>query len=371
MTMLSVRTLFVARTRTVLFAVVCLGLGVRPAAALDPLKPIGQFMRTVWETSTGLPQNSVQAVLQTRDGYVWLGTEEGLVRFDGERFEVFNRDQHARTARQGRQVAVRGAGRQPVDRHGRRARTSEGREVHGVFARARTLARLDFRRSPAIAPATSGSARSAADCCASRTARQRPSPRDDGLPDNFVWAVRETRDGSIWIGTNGGLTRMSGDRLVTYTTRDGLPDNRVNSLWEDRDGSLWIGTAKGLVRSRGGKFETYTTRDGLSDDAVSALYEDAEGSLWIGTNGGVSRRTRRRIRPADRQGRTEPQLRRVADRGSRGQPLDRHERRRRHQADRSQFLDAVQGGRTVERSSPGRCSKAATAPSGSARRAAG
>ena len=74
----------------------------------------------------------------------------------------------------------------------------------------------------------------------------------NGLPDNFVWAVRETRDGSIWIGTNGGLTRMTGDRLVTYTTRDGLPDNRVKALWEDRDGSLWIGTAKGLVKSRGG-----------------------------------------------------------------------------------------------------------------------
>ena len=52
----------------------------------------------------------------------------------------------------------------------------------------------------------------------------------NGLPDNFVWAVRETRDGSLWIGTNGGLTRMTGDRLVTYTTRDGLPDNRVKAL---------------------------------------------------------------------------------------------------------------------------------------------
>ena len=62
-----------------------------PPAGLDPDKQIAQYVRTVWEASAGLPQNTVQAVLQTRDGYIWLGTEEGLVRFDGEKFDVFNR----------------------------------------------------------------------------------------------------------------------------------------------------------------------------------------------------------------------------------------------------------------------------------------
>ena len=77
---------------TALLVVGCLAGSIRPAmAGLNPDKPIGQFVRTIWEASTGLPQNSVLAMLQTRDGYVWIGTEEGLVRFDGERFEVFNR----------------------------------------------------------------------------------------------------------------------------------------------------------------------------------------------------------------------------------------------------------------------------------------
>jgi signal transduction histidine kinase/CheY-like chemotaxis protein len=88
---------------------------------------------------------------------------------------------------------------------------------------------------------------------------------------------------------------MTGDRLVTYTTREGLPDNRVKALWEDHEGSLWIGTAKGLVKSRGGTFDTYTIRDGLSNDVVTALYEDAAGSLWIGTDGGLNRRKGRRF----------------------------------------------------------------------------
>src|SRR5437762_9288399 len=77
--------------RTALVVTGCVAGSVRPLmAGVDPAKPINQYNRTVWEASDGLPQNTVQTVLQTRDGYVWLGTEEGLVRFDGERFEVFN-----------------------------------------------------------------------------------------------------------------------------------------------------------------------------------------------------------------------------------------------------------------------------------------
>ena len=77
--------------RAALLVAGCLVGSITPVTAgLNPDKHISQYMRTVWEASAGLPQNSVQAMLQTRDGYVWLGTEEGLVRFDGERFEVFN-----------------------------------------------------------------------------------------------------------------------------------------------------------------------------------------------------------------------------------------------------------------------------------------
>ena len=290
MTMLSVRTLFVARTRTVLFVVVCLGLAVRPAAALDPLKPIGQYMRTVWETSSGLPQNSVQAVLQTRDGYIWLGTEEGLVRFDGQRFEVFNRDNTPELPGKDVKALFEAPdGSLWIGMVGGLARLKDGKFTGYSLAHGLShdwISEVAGDRAGNIWLGTFGGGvlRFKNGVSTAFTSR-------DGLPDNYAWAVRETRDGSIWIGTNGGLTRMTGDSLVTYTTRDGLPDNHVNALCEDRDGSLWIGTDKGLVRSRGGTFETYTTRDGLSNDVVLALYQDAGGSLWIATNGGVSRRS--------------------------------------------------------------------------------
>jgi signal transduction histidine kinase/ligand-binding sensor domain-containing protein/CheY-like chemotaxis protein len=275
--------------RTALLAVGCLAVSIRPAAGLNPDKQIGQYVRTVWEASAGLPQNSVQAILQTRDGYVWIGTEEGLVRFDGEKFDVFN---HNNTpGLPGRDVRclfeavdgtlwigmVGGLGRLR-DGHFTGYSLTNGLSHDWILA-------VTGDRAGHVWLGTSGGG-----LLRFANGTSTPFTTRNGLPDNFVFAVKETRDGSIWIGTNGGLTRMTGDRMVTYTTRDGLPDNHIKALWEDRDGSLWIGTAKGLVNHRGGTFETFTTRDGLSSDAVSALYEDAEGALWIGTNGGVSRR---------------------------------------------------------------------------------
>ena len=61
-----------------------------PAAALDPEKFVTQYTHQAWRTDEGLPQNSIQAIAQTADGYLWLGTQEGLVRLDGVRFTVFD-----------------------------------------------------------------------------------------------------------------------------------------------------------------------------------------------------------------------------------------------------------------------------------------
>jgi signal transduction histidine kinase/ligand-binding sensor domain-containing protein/CheY-like chemotaxis protein len=284
---------FATCARTALVVVGCLAGSIQPAAAgLNPDKQIGQYTRTVWEASTGLPQNSVQTVLQTRDGYVWLGTEEGLVRFDGEKFEVFNRtNTPALPGQDVKSLFEAPDGSLWIGMVGGLARLKDGHFTAYSLANGLShewmLAVTGDRAGNVWLGTFGGGLLRFAD------GRSTAFTSRNGLPDNFVWAVKETRDGSIWIGTNGGLTRMTGHRMVTYTTRDGLPDNRVRALWEDRDGSLWIGTARGLVKQHGGTFDTYTTRDGLSDDVISALYEDAEGSLWIGTDTGLSRRTRR------------------------------------------------------------------------------
>ena len=172
---------------------------------LDPALQITQYVHDVWQAKDGLPQNSVYAVTQTRDGYLWLGTQEGLVRFDGVRFTVMTRAQ--------------------------------------------------------------------------------------GLESNEVRALLEDRTGALWIGTNGGgVSRMVDGVITTYTVADGLPGNAVRALYEDDRGHLWIGTiGGGLVRYDGASFTTYTMADGLTGDVVLALDEGPDGSLWIGTEAGLTR----------------------------------------------------------------------------------
>ncbi|NBB87169.1 MAG: response regulator [Bacteroidetes bacterium] len=113
----------------------------------------------------------------------------------------------------------------------------------------------------------------------------------DGLPYAGVWAITQTRDGYLWIGTRGGLSRFDGRRFVTFDTRTTpeLQSPAVTSLYEDRDGTLWAGTLGGLARFRDGQFTFYTTDDGLPSDNIWSVEGAPDGTLWIGTLGGLAR----------------------------------------------------------------------------------
>jgi ligand-binding sensor domain-containing protein len=112
-----------------------------------------------------------------------------------------------------------------------------------------------------------------------------------GLPQDSVLSLLQTRDAYLWIGTKGGLSRFDGVRFTTFddSNKQQLKENEVWALAEGSDASLWIGTyGGGLSRLKDGKFTTYTTADGLVSDVVARLCLDNEGGLWIGTDGGLS-----------------------------------------------------------------------------------
>jgi diguanylate cyclase (GGDEF)-like protein len=292
-----------------------------------------QYGHDAWQTDQGLPQNSVVAVEQTRDGYLWLGTYQGLVRFDGTRFVVFHSGNTPAIA-SNRIVAL------AEDGHGGLWIGTNGgglvRYQHGKFTafnlrsglpseaisallvardgsvwvgtRDGGLSRFAAGRFRNFTPADGLSHLGVTSLCQTRDgaiwigteggldryARGvfRAYRTEHGLSRNEVWALHEDSSGALWIGTfGGGVSRFDGDRFTTYTTRDGLPNDTVFALLEDRDGNLWMGTnGGGLARFRDGRFERYATAEGLSDDFVYALDEDREGNLWIGTfSGGLNR----------------------------------------------------------------------------------
>ena len=115
-------------------------------------------------------------------------------------------------------------------------------------------------------------------------------PRQTNLPAAAVSAIFQDRAGQVWLGTQGGLLRVTQDASKLFTARDGLSADDVRAIAEDREGNLWVGTdGGGLNRLRDGRFTCFTKTNGLPGNSVSAVEVDADGVLWVATSGGLAR----------------------------------------------------------------------------------
>ncbi|HJU55945.1 MAG TPA: two-component regulator propeller domain-containing protein [Pyrinomonadaceae bacterium] len=258
-----------------------------PSLALDPQRDLAEYSRNVWLTENGLPQNTVHAVAQTVDGYLWIGTEEGLARFDGTGFTVFDK-QNTPQLRNNDVHALVG------DRQGGLwLGTSTGllRFADGKFSSYTTQEGLAGDDVQAIAEDREGNVWVATPAGLSqfRDGVFSNLTTKDGLVSNDIKALFEDSERALWVGTSDGLGRLKDGKFTSYTVPDGLASNSVSSVTEDRAGRLWVGTFNGLSCLTGGKFTTYTVRDGLPSDRITALYVDGEGTLWVGTSNGLSR----------------------------------------------------------------------------------
>lgn len=110
---------------------------------------------------------------------------------------------------------------------------------------------------------------------------------EDGLPMNYVHAIKEDRKGNIWIGTGSGITRYDGKTFTTYVNE--LCNTYVGSITEDQYGAIWFNTDKCVMRYDGELFKSYDQKDGLRSNTIYLIQFDADGDLWVGTNKGVDR----------------------------------------------------------------------------------
>ena len=218
-----------------------------PLQALDPSKSITQYARDSWTTQTGLPQNSVWAIAETRDGYLWIGTQEGLVRFDGLRFTVYDR------------------------------------ENTEVFKSAEVTALADGRDG-SLWVGTRG-----AGVLHYAAGEFRAFTTQEGLADNVIFSLLLDSAGTLWANTDGGLSSIRDGRVQSYANVAGLSGNQVRTLVEDDKGALWVGTGVGLHVLKAGRPAGPALVEGLCGTSVRALCRDKAGGLYVVTDGGISR----------------------------------------------------------------------------------
>jgi ligand-binding sensor domain-containing protein/signal transduction histidine kinase len=293
--------------------------------ALDSHRELSQFSHESWLTENGLPQNTVHSIAQTKDGYVWIGTEEGLARFDGVRFTVFDKQNtpqlksnYIRTLLADRQGALWiGTAEGLIRMSGGKFTlftTSEGLPsdtIQAVYEDRKgnlwvaTATGLGLFKSGELSTFTTkerqigGSIQALfeddQDALWIATPYGVGQVKDgkftnytvrDGLGSNSVRAIQQDRAGTLWFGSLGGLTSYSKGRFATYSTKDGLPNDRIISLLAGRDGGLLIGTAGGLCRFTDGRFSGLNAPDTLATSTILSLLEDLEGNLWVGTESG-------------------------------------------------------------------------------------
>ena len=323
------------RNKILVAALICLTLN--KAQALDSTRAITQYAHTVWRNRDGYFASAPFAIAQTKDGYIWIGTATGLLRFDGVRFAPWDPPKEGPrlpstitvlfASRDGSLWIGTGRGlarwydgklTDYSDSGGRVNSIVEDQQRHVWIARSRVqegsgplcevagsnlrcYGRADGISERSLTSLTidsSGSFWLGGEGALIRWTRRSAQVFNslDSHRNYYtqISALAASRDGDLWVGFSGtghglGLERFTGETWQTVTIGHVQGESfQTSSLFIDSTNSLWVGTdSKGIYRIHGGALEHFDTSDGLSGDDVQAFFEDTEHNLWVATATGV------------------------------------------------------------------------------------
>ncbi|MGA2428163.1 MAG: two-component regulator propeller domain-containing protein [Candidatus Acidiferrum sp.] len=258
---------------------------VNTADALDANEAISQYLRDQWGAEEGFPGGTVYAIAQTPDGYLWIGTENGLVRFDGVNFVLFR---NAATFPAGPVLGL------AVDSEGNLWIRQEGPKLlryhDGVFRD--VLTSLEQREASVTAMSRGENGQILFTTLVNGTFRYHagtfvPLASVAELP-KLIISLAETADGTIWLGSkDSGLFYLSASRV--YGTANGSIDRKINAILPAANHELWIGTDDGVVRWNGSEFSRPDVSRTLDHVQVLVMVRDRESNIWVGTSTGLSR----------------------------------------------------------------------------------
>ena len=305
-----------------IFFLLLLFATILPASAIAPSKQLALCRLDTWGIRDGLPGYDITALAQTPDGFLWIGTTQGLLRFDGTSFTVFDRHNVPGLTN----TTIRGLG---VDSSGNLLIGAEwcgyGRLIDGKYVRSefpdehwnathifhtssdgslwvgyQGYAYVLRERAGIVQKITVPNGLNMSGIVdlphdevlistifgglyvISPTGVVKPFVTSPAIADNDFTSMAQLADGSIWIGTDAhGMYRIDGGRSTHLTTDNGLASNTIHCLFVDSHKRLWIGTNDGIDSPLGSGFAHFSAGDGLGSDNVSSILEDREGDLWV------------------------------------------------------------------------------------------
>jgi signal transduction histidine kinase/ligand-binding sensor domain-containing protein len=313
----------VRRTGTAVGALLaCCGI----ASALNPSLDINQYAHTAWTIRDGFLKGRIRAIVQTPDGYLWLGTEFGLLRFDGVRTVAWQPPAGDRLPTNDIQclLAARDGRLWILTTNGLASWKDRKLTHHREFAGQYTGTLFEDREGTIW---VGGLTTSTGRLCAFQGSSARCYGEDGSLGQgvlslyedskgnlwagaaNGLWrwkpgppvhypisdqateinALIENDNGAIWMAMPGGIRQLVDGKVQMYPPPRLERHFRPNHLLRDRDGGLWIGTQEGLLHMHQGRADLFTQSNGLSADFIENLFEDREGNVWVSTNEGLDR----------------------------------------------------------------------------------
>jgi len=308
------------QTRWTLIGIVLAGL-VTGARALDPTRLPSQYVRGRWTTENGFPGGAVNGIAQTADGYLWIGTDRGLLRFDGFDFRPVSLTSITNASNvsilqlltdAGGKLWVRPQGGYIVRqkdhkfesvRYGLGAITSLSKDNHGGLLAsdiekgtfrftADDVQKLGPSSPPVISMAETADGKvwlgTLGDGLFSLTGG-RATQVNAGLPDRKINCLLAIGSDELWVGTGTGLYRGNGKDFRRIELPSFLGIVQVLSLLRDRDSNIWVGTTRGLLRINAKGISFSEENELRGDGGINVLFEDREGNLWIGGGRGLGR----------------------------------------------------------------------------------
>jgi len=208
--------------------------------------PLAGYTKRTWQAQDGLPEQIVQAFAQTSDRYLWIGTTGGLLRFDGARFLLYDRE------------------------------NTPALSENNVFC-------LMVSRDDSLWIGTEGGG-----LLRYRSNSFRSFSAKDGLTNGFVRIVYQDSRGQVWIGTDNGLFRLSNERIERVDNSSAIPAVAVHAIHEDRRGRLWVGGSR-LLALQGNTATEYHLEGEASQNRVKSILGTSDGTLWVGTVSGLQK----------------------------------------------------------------------------------